>query len=119
MFYRRLVAGTFSKRFKWALWIAMAFVVITTVVISALLLTTCRPMHAWWMQYDLTWNTLNKDKMYCTPVKDTVAVGRLAGSFSVITDFYSVMLPAVLLMRIRINKRQRWGLIFIFGIGYL
>jgi hypothetical protein len=48
-----------------------------------------------------------------------VAASEAAGGLSVVSDFYSVMLPAVLLMRIRINRRQRFGLIFIFGLGYL
>ena len=48
-----------------------------------------------------------------------VAASEAAGGLSVVSDFYSVMLPAVLLMRIRINRRQRFGLIFIFCLGYL
>ena len=27
MFYRRLVKGTYSKKFKWAIWIAIGFVI--------------------------------------------------------------------------------------------
>jgi hypothetical protein len=38
---------------------------------------------------------------------------------SVITDFYSVVLPAVLLLRIKMTKRQKIGLVFIFGLGFL
>jgi len=119
MFYRRLVAGTFSMRTRLAIWTAMAIAVITTIVFSCLLLAACRPVHSAWMQYDMTWNMAHRDDMWCVDPEKQLLSGRLAGIFSVITDFYTVLLPAIIFMRIQITKRQRWALIFIFGVGYL
>jgi len=82
-----------------------------------LLLTNCDPVKATWMQYDHAWTRTHHYK--CVSNHFLVAASLAAASLSVVTDFYSVMLPAALLMRIRINKRQRFGLIFIFGMGYL
>lgn len=117
MFYRRLVAGAYSKTFKWAIWAAIAFVIVYTIVFFALLITTCSPVEAIWMQFSFEWTSTHKYK--CVSNATIEAASKAAGGLSVVSDFYSVMLPAVLLMRIRINKRQRYGLMFIFGMGYL
>jgi hypothetical protein len=117
MFYRRVVAGTYSQAFKWAIWAAIAFVICYTIIFFSLLITTCSPVEAIWKQYDFAWTA--KHHFTCVSPGTTVAASKAAGALSVISDFYSVMLPAVLLLRIRINKRQRYGLMFIFGIGYL
>lgn len=117
MFYRRLVSGTYSQTFKWAIWAAIAFVIIYTIIFFCLLITTCTPVEAIWQQFSFEW--VEKHKFKCASDAKIVAASKAAGGLSVVTDFYSVMLPALLLMRIRISQRQRYGLMFIFGIGYL
>jgi hypothetical protein len=117
MFYRRLVAGSCSQTFKWAIWAAIGFVIVYTIVFSVLLLTNCKPIEATWLQYNFGWTATHKYKCVSNP--SIVAASKAAGGLSVVSDFYSVMLPAILLMRIRINQRQRYGLMFIFGTGYL
>jgi hypothetical protein len=115
MFYRRLVDGTYSQTFKWAIWVAMGFVGAMTITFIVLLFLTCTPLQAYWYQYDLTY-----DKKYtCASVDQIVEISKLSGSLSVITDFYSVALPAVLLLRIQISKKQKIGLMCIFGLGFL
>jgi len=81
------------------------------------MLINCDPVKAIWMQHDHAWTKTHSYK--CVSNHIVVAASEAAGGLSVVTDFYSVMLPAVLLMRIRTNGRQRFGLIFIFGLGYL
>jgi hypothetical protein len=115
LFYRRLVVGTFNNKFKWALWTAIGFVVVYTIVFSILIITACSPVEALWMKYELSYTTPYK----CMNISVQVRLAKLAGALSVITDFYSVMLPAVLLSRIRVSMRQRLGLFFIFGLGFL
>ena len=119
LFYRRLIKGAYSKRFKWALWFGMFLAVISAVVPGILLLIQCDPIEAIWMQYNITYLLQNAYKFRCDPIAKTIKIGVMAGSLSVITDFYSVLLPALLLMRIRINKRQRLGLMAIFSVGFL
>jgi hypothetical protein len=109
------VAGTYEKRFKWAIWAAIGFVVVFTIVFSSTLITACSPVEALWMRYNLTYTHPYK----CTEIRIQVKLSKLAGALSIITDFYSVMLPASFLMRVRINRRQRVGLLFIFGLGFL
>jgi hypothetical protein len=117
MFYRRLVSGTYSLRFKWAIWTAIGFVIAYTIVFFILVMTTCTPLEAYWRQYDSAWTLSHR--YHCSKNKYQVRLSELAGALSVVTDFYSVMLPAALIMRIRINKRQKYGLFFIFGVGFL
>jgi hypothetical protein len=119
MFYRRLISGTYSTKFKWALWFGMAFAVVTTVVPTGLLFASCKPFKAIWLQWDLVWVYANAYKFHCQPAKITLLVGQLSGAFSVISDFYSVLLPSILLLQMRLNKRQRIALFLVFGLGYV
>ncbi|KAF2434105.1 hypothetical protein EJ08DRAFT_694126 [Tothia fuscella] len=117
MFYRRLVVGTYSRKFKWAIWIAISFVIAYTIVFFIIICVGCFPVEATWRQFDSQW--VIKNQFTCAPRNTAIHLAELVGGLSVITDFYSVMLPAVLLMQIRLNKRQKYGLFFIFGIGFL
>jgi hypothetical protein len=117
LLYRRLASGSCSKTFKWAIWAAIAFVVLYTITYTILLVTACNPVEAQWLQYDLRWAKTHKFKCLDPNIQKRTATS--AGALSTFTDLYSVMLPAILLVRIRIQKRQRWGLLFIFGLGYV
>jgi len=115
LFYRRLVAGTYSKRFKWAVWSAIAFIITYTSILFILLLATCVPLESYWRRLEPTYT----HDYHCASTSLQGGVSKLGGALSVITDFYSVLLPAILLLRIQITRRQRIGLVFIFGLGFL
>jgi hypothetical protein len=118
LFYRRLVKGTYSKQFKWAVWFGMGFAVVGTLVPWALLMTSCRPFKAIWMQWDLTYVYAEAYKFHCRKVHVMVEIGRLCGILSVVTDLYSLALPTILLFQLQMNRRQRIALMCIFGVGY-
>ena len=46
-----------------------------------------------------------------------VRVVVVAGALSVVTDFYSVVLPMIVLLRLQISKREKIGLMVVFGVG--
>jgi hypothetical protein len=115
LFYRRFVVGTYNKRFEYLIWAAIGFVLVYTIVFSILIITACSPVEALWMRYDPAYTHPYK----CIEIGIQVRLAKLAGALSVITDFYSVILPSTLLLRIRISRRQRMGLLFIFGIGFM
>jgi hypothetical protein len=71
-----------------------------------------------WYQYNPIWVSEHPGAS-CTSTDRVVKVGYLSGSLSVFSDFYSVLIPATLLLRIRLSRRERWGLMFIFGVGFL
>jgi hypothetical protein len=114
LFHRRLVSGTVSKKFKLAIYLAMAFVIASVIIFTVLLILTCNPVDYYWYQY-----STKPHNGHCKGYGSQVAGGILQGTFSVISDFYSVVLPATLLLRIRISRRQRFGLMFIFGLGFM
>jgi hypothetical protein len=118
LFYRRLVKGTYSIQFKWAVWFGMALAIVGTLVPWILLMTSCTPFEAIWMQWDLAYIAKNAYKFHCRKIHVMVEIGRMCGILSVVTDLYSLMLPTVMLFRLQLNRRQRWALMCIFGIGY-
>lgn len=115
LFYRRLVSNTYSYKFKIALWLAMILVFLVTVTFLIILCTLCSPIEAYWRQYDPTYTR----SFSCRSVSGQKDTSIVSGTLSVFTDWYSVMLPVTLLWRIKINRRQKIGLAFIFGIGFL
>jgi hypothetical protein len=115
LFYRRLAEGTYSKRFKFAVWLAIFIVAAYTIISFVLLLTTCKPLDSLWRQVDPTYTK----QWHCVSRHMQFSGALCSGVMSVITDLYSVMLSAMLLLRIRTTKRQKVGLIVIFGLGSL
>jgi hypothetical protein len=78
----------------------------------------CLPVKANWLQFDtIGWASTHDFK--CASRTTQVTIAKVIGSLSVVTDFYSVMLPAALVIQITINRKQRIGLFLIFGIGFL
>jgi hypothetical protein len=118
MFYRRLVEGTVSRGFKLVIWGAIFFVLAQTLVFSVLVLETCKPVPMIWYQYIPQW-VADHPGAYCKPLSLTVSISYLSGAVSVFSDFFSVVLPGALLLKIQISKRQKWGLMVIFGVGFL
>ena len=114
MFYRRLVADMYSRTYKWAIWVAMGFAILVTFVFLVLLFTVCTPLASYWLQYSMH----PLAHYHCLSVDTRSALSKTSGVLSVVTDFYSLMLPAILLMRIQVAKRRRIGLMIIFGVGY-
>jgi hypothetical protein len=93
----------------------MGFAVATSLVFVVILLTNCKPLRYTWDQFAAGY----VDHHECVRPSKTAAFSIISGALSVSSDFYSVMLPSLLLMKLHISMRQRIGLVFIFGLGYL
>ena len=115
LFYRRLVAGTYSKAFKWIIWGSIGFVVLYTIVYFVLILTTCTPVAADWRSLNPAYTAV----YHCASFPLQKKLALLGGILSVISDLYSVLLPTSVLLNLNISTRQKVGLIFIFGAGFL
>jgi hypothetical protein len=102
-------------RLRLAIWVAIAFVVVYTLLFCIFLLTECSPIDAQWNQLNPTYTK----KYHCVSINAQVLQGRISGGFMVFTDFYSVTLPAILIFRLALTRQQRIALIFVFGVGYL
>ena len=97
----------------------MVFVTTYTVFFVLILFVGCHPFAANLYYYDVTWMAEHAPEASCWTQPINFALTTVCGSLSVFTDWYSVMLPAVLILRIRMIVRQKYGLIFIFGMGYM
>ena len=112
LFYRRLVQGTFSKRWKWSTIAAIIFTVCYCVAFTLVLVFNCRPTEAYWKALSLTWN---KDYQ-CT---NTKMLNPVSGVLSVVSDLYSVILPIGMLRHFETDRRKKIALNAVFALGLL
>jgi hypothetical protein len=114
LFYRRLVVGTLARRWKLAIYFALAFHAIYLVSITLGYLLICRPLQAYWMSYDYNWN----QPYTCAPAN---GINPVIGVLSVLSDVYAVALPFVILhyYTLDVPRAQRIGLNIIFALGLL
>jgi hypothetical protein len=114
LFYRRLADGSLSVRFLYAVYTAIAFVVLYFVVFWINLFVGCQPFHAFWKQVDIVWNASNK---YHCFNEEMNLVG--AAVVSVVQDFIACGMPMILFWKLKIPRRQKIALGVIFGVGFL
>jgi hypothetical protein len=112
LFYRRLTAGTFSRRFLYSIYSAIAFVVVYYIIFTINLFIGCRPIYAFWMQIDPFWER----KYTCIDEASNLIA---AAVISVIQDFIVCGMPSILFWKLRIPLKQKIALAAIFGIGFL
>lgn len=110
LFYRRMRAGTFNKRWMWLIHGAIAFTVLYTMALILALIFSCIPVQAYWKSLDPTWN----HKYSCA---DTFPLNTGAGVLSVFSDVYAVVLPCVMLQGLEIGLRQKIGLNVVFAMS--
>lgn len=114
LFYRRLVDGTYSRRWKYAVLLAIAFTVAYTVAFCIMLLVNCTPTEAYWRAFDPTYAMTKK--YACL---DTKIINTLAGVFASVSDLYAVMLQCIITWHFQVPKAQKIALNMIFSLGLL
>jgi hypothetical protein len=113
LFYRRLVNGTYSARYKWLIWFAIAFTVAYSFTFCVVLLANCTPTKAYWMAFDFKY-ALTQDYQ----CMDTSVINAMAGVCAAISDVYSVALPCILTWQLNsVPKAQKIALFGIFSLG--
>jgi hypothetical protein len=93
----------------------VAFVLVYTSIFTIIIIQQCDPAEAMWMQFDFRWAA--KHKFTCRKIEVQVALAKLAGVLSIVTDFYAVCLPVYLLFQIQMTQRSKIALGFVFGMG--
>ncbi|KAK5173751.1 uncharacterized protein LTR77_002432 [Saxophila tyrrhenica] len=111
-FYRRLVAGTYSRRWKWAVIAAIIFTAAWTLTFIFMLIFNCNPTRAYWKSFDLLWT----EEYKCV---NTTVVNLLAGIFAALSDLYAVALPCLMTRHFDLPRRQKIALNLIFCLGLL
>ena len=114
LFYRRMADGTFSKKWRYGIWVALGFLggyFISTLIVYCLI---CQPLSSYWLSYRLDYH----EPYTCI---DGNVLSPFVGVLSVITDIYSVVLPCIMLQNydLDVSRRQKIGLNVVFGLGLL
>ena len=110
LFYRRMVKGTFRRRWKWSVWAAIGITVTWTLAFCIMLIVTCNPTEASWKVYDPTYT---KD-WKCA---DTRTSSFVAGVLAVVSDCYSLVLPWSMIWPLEMPRRQKLALNLVFSFG--
>lgn len=114
LFYRRLVDGTYSRRWKWLVIFAIAFTAAYTTAFCIMLLVNCTPTEAYWRAFDPKY-ALTQDYT-CL---DTRIINTLAGVFAAASDVYAVALPCIITWHFSVPRAQKIALNIIFSLGLL
>jgi hypothetical protein len=113
LFFRRLADGACPRGYRRAMWAAIIFVAIFTIITYAILVTSCTPTEAFWRHLDPNYNT----SYHCINPNTQAWASKLMDVLSTLTSIYSLVLPAIVLLRLNINKRQKIGLGAIFSLA--
>jgi hypothetical protein len=115
LFYRRLVVNSLARRWKFAIYFALAFHALYLLGITLAYTLICHPIEAYWMAFDPTYEV----EYTCAP--GTMAFVPTLGVLSVVSDLYAVALPFFILRHyaLDIPRRQKIGLNIIFATGLL
>lgn len=113
LFYRRL-SVKFSRLFLVATWVGIVYNVLYLVGFGLTLVLLCDPLHAYWKQFDYVWAASHGFKCGA----ENVALPASAG-FSVLGDFYSTLLPLLLIFNLDLPFRQKAALYSLFALGFL
>ena len=112
LFYRRLTEGTYNKKWKWATIAAIVFTVVFCIGFGLVLCLQCRPTEAYWRSLTFTYT----DNYKCA---DTKILNPISGALSVVSDFYSVLLPMAMTRHFDIDRRKKIALNAVFSLGLL
>ncbi len=113
LFYRRL-SVKFSKAFLIATWIGIAYNILYFVAFGLTLLLLCDPLQSYWESFDPVWAATHKS--HCA--NESVALPTSA-AFSVLGDFYSTLLPLILVYHLDLPPRQKIALYLLFALGFM
>lgn len=112
LFYRRLTEGTYNKKWKWATIVAIVFTVVFCLAFMLVLIFQCRPTEAYWKSLTFTYT----ENFQCS---NTKILNPISGSLSVVSDFYSVLLPMAMTRHFDIDRRKKIALNAVFSLGLL
>ena len=107
-----MVKGTYSRRWLFAIWAALAFTGGYFISILIAYCTICTPLSAYWEGFSGHYH----EKFTCI---DATVLVLFIGILSVISDIYAVILPSLMLRHYNLDvaRRQKIGLNIIFGLS--
>ncbi|KIY00633.1 uncharacterized protein Z520_03296 [Fonsecaea multimorphosa CBS 102226] len=113
LFYRRL-SVKFSRAFLIATWIGIIYNVLYFLSFGLTLLLLCNPLHAYWDSFNPLW--VAKHHFHCGSESAALPA---SSAFSVAGDFYSTLLPLILVYYLELPRRQKIALYALFALGFM
>lgn len=114
LFYERVLARSSGRAFHWINVSLICFVLAYSIGVILSVTFYCRPVRSFWMGYSPQYVAEN----------DSKCVGKfvhlpIAAVLSAATDLAVVILPLFFLHKLKISRRQKWGLRALFSLGFL
>jgi hypothetical protein len=113
-FYRRMTNGSMSRIFVYCVRWGIISVICYAIALSIAVTFTCTPVEGYWMLFDFQWRL--KNEVTC---RNEGALVVSVVVISTLQDLVICALPILLVWNLQISKRQRAGLMGIFGLGLL
>jgi hypothetical protein len=113
LFYRRL-SVKFSRAFLIATWIGIVYNILYFLSFGLTLLLLCRPLHAYWDSFSPVWAASHR--FHCASENAALPA---SSAFSVAGDFYSTLLPLILVYYLELPRRQKFALYALFALGFM
>jgi len=111
-FQRRLLQRTHNPRYTRAIDFAIGFTVIFWFAFFCFLLASCTPTNAAWKSMNIGYDVKYKCRHRNIP-------DLMVGILSVASDIYALIIPELLIYRLRLEKRTKIILCIVFGSGLL
>ncbi|KAF1816763.1 hypothetical protein P152DRAFT_388605 [Eremomyces bilateralis CBS 781.70] len=109
VFYYRLIDQANIRWFSYALWSVFAFNLITWFIFFMAQVLICIPVQA-------AWAIIKPETAKCIDEGVWTIVG---GSLKTFVDLLVTTLPIPLILKMNMNKAQKYGLAFLLGLGYV
>ncbi|OAG43867.1 hypothetical protein AYO21_01719 [Fonsecaea monophora] len=113
LFYRRL-SVKFSRAFLIATWIGIIYNVLYFLSFGLTLLLLCSPLHSYWDSFNPVWAATHH--FHCGSEGAALPA---SSAFSVAGDFYSTLLPLILVYYLELPRRQKIALYALFALGFM
>lgn len=113
-FYRRLASGAISKTFLYCVQCLIAVFFLHTVIFFFVIVFSYTPIEAYWHIFDVPWRLKNTLKSL-----DEGAILVSVTTTGTIQDVLVCTLPIFLVWNLQIPRRQRIGLVVLFGAGLM
>ena len=97
-----------------ATWIGIVYNIVYWVGFCLTLLLSCHPISAYWNKVNPIW--ANSHDWHCGSENIGLPV---AGALSVLGDFYSAVLPMILITGLQLPRRQKGSLYALFAVAFL
>lgn len=116
LFYRRLDSRSISRTFRLATHASILFMVLFCAAFTIVLCTGCRPLAAFWNQFDMNLQLAGYEySCWFNEEADIMA----ASIISAFQDAITALLPTLLYWNLKIPRRQKVALTAVFAASYI